>query len=130
MGHYPFAWGLLRLRERIDLPDWSWRYQDDDALAALHVTALHHLMLCWGQHPLLARLAAPLAQPDRFIRTVTGFATAKLLYDAGNRVGFSPSDSEVRSALHHRRRRTAVTRTACAGRHCNGGSGRGAAPKS
>ena len=95
LGPYPFAWGLLRLRDRIDLPDWSWRYQDEDALAALHVTALHHLMLCWGQHPLLARLAAPLAQPDRFIRTVTGFATAKLLYDAGNRVGFWPSDSEV-----------------------------------
>ena len=61
-----------------------------DALAALYVTALHHLMLCWGQHPLLARLAAPLAQPDRFIRTMTGFAAAKLLFDAGNRVGFLP----------------------------------------
>jgi hypothetical protein len=95
LGPYPFAWGVLRLRERIDLPDWSWRYQDEDALAALHVTALHHLMLCWGQHPLLAQLAAPLAQPDRFIRTMTGFATAKLLYDGGNRVGFSPSASDV-----------------------------------
>ena len=26
-------------------------------MAAMYVMALHHLMWCWGQHPLLARLA-------------------------------------------------------------------------
>ena len=71
-GAYPFAWSVLRLRERIDRPGWSWLHQDDDAMAAMYVAALHHLMQCWGQHPLLARLAAPLAERDRFIRTVAG----------------------------------------------------------
>jgi hypothetical protein len=94
-GAYAFAWSLLRLRERIDRPVWSWLHQDDDAMAAMYVTALHHLMLCWGQHPLLDRLAAPLARPDRFIHTVAGFATAKLLFDGGNRVGFSLSGDDV-----------------------------------
>ena len=129
LGPYPFAWGVLRLRERIDLPDWSWRYQDEDALAALHVMALHHLMLCWGQHPLLARLAAPLAQPDRFIRTMTGFATAKLLYDGGNRVGFSPSASDV--DLHFTTAADEPLSLALlAPERCSGGSGRAAAPRS
>ena len=94
-GPYPFAWALQRLREQIDKPNWAWMQFDDDAMATMYVTALHHLMHCWGQHPLLARLAAPLAHADRFIRTVTGFATAKLLFDAGNRVGFSPSANDV-----------------------------------
>ncbi len=94
-GAFPFAWSVLRLRERIVQPGWSWLYQDDDAMAAMHVTAMHHLMQCWGQHPLRARLAAPLAEPDRFIRTVTTLAMAKLLFDAGNRVGFSLSGKDV-----------------------------------
>jgi len=94
-GPYPFAWAVLRLRGPIGTPGWSWRYQDDDAMAAMYVMALHHLMWCWGQHPLLARLAAPLAERDRFIRTVTGFAAAKLLHDAGNRVGFSLTGGDV-----------------------------------
>jgi hypothetical protein len=99
-GPYPFAWATLRLREQIDRPGWSWRYQDDDAMAAMYITALHQLMLCWGRHPLLARLAAPLARRDRFIRTVTGFATAKLLHDAGNHLGFSLAGGDV--DLHFR----------------------------
>ena len=94
-GPYPFAWAVLRLRGPIGTPGWSWRYQDDDAMAAMYVMALHHLMWCWGQHPLLARLAQPLAERDRFIRTVTGFAAAKLLHDAGNRVGFSLAGGDV-----------------------------------
>ena len=94
-GPYPFAWSVLRLRDQIDTPGWSWLYQNDDAMAAMYVTAVHHLMLCWHRHPMLARLAAPLAEPDRFIRTVTTLAMAKLLFDAGNRVGFSFSGSEV-----------------------------------
>ena len=94
-GDYPFAWSVLRLRERIDRPEWSWLYQDDDAMAAMYVTAMHHLMLCWGRHPLLARLVAPLAERNRFIRTVTAMAMAKLLFDAGNRVGFSLSGGDV-----------------------------------
>lgn len=94
-GPYPFAWAVLRLRGPIGTPGWSWRYQDDDAMAAMYVMALHHLMWCWGQHPLLARLAPPLAERDRFIRTVTGFAAAKLLHDAGNRVGFSLAGGDV-----------------------------------
>jgi hypothetical protein len=95
LGPYPFAWSVRRLREHIDQPGWAWLRHDDDVLATMHVMALHHLMLCWGRHPLLARLAAPLARRDRFIRTVTGFAVAKLLFDAGNRVGFSLSGSDV-----------------------------------
>jgi hypothetical protein len=94
-GPFPFAWSVLRLRQRIDRPDWSWLHQDDDAMAAMYVVALHHLMQCWGHHPLLPRLATPLAAPDRFVRTVAGLAMAKLLYDAGNRVGFSLSASDV-----------------------------------
>ena len=94
-GAYPFAWSVLRLRERIDQPGWSWLVQDDDAMATMYVAALHHLMQCWGQHPLLARLAAPLAERDRFIRTVAGLAMAKLLFDGGNRVGFSLSGGDV-----------------------------------
>lgn len=95
-GAYPFAWSVLRLRERIDRPGWTWfRDDDDDAMATMYVAALHHLMQCWGQHPLLAHLAAPLAERDRFIRTVAGLAMAKLLYDGGNRVGFSLSGADV-----------------------------------
>jgi hypothetical protein len=94
-GDYPFAWAVLRLRDRIDRTGWSWLYQDDDAMAAMYVTAMHHLMWCWGRHPLLSRLTAPLAQPDRFIRTVVTLAVAKLLFDAGNRVGFAFVADEV-----------------------------------
>jgi hypothetical protein len=94
-GPYPFAWGVLRLRPRIDRPDWSWLYQDDDAMATMYVVALHHLMLCWGRHPLLPRLAAPLGTPDRFVRTVAALAMAKLLFDSGNRVGFALSAGDV-----------------------------------
>ncbi len=94
-GAYPFAWAVLRLREQIDKPGWSWLYQNDDAMAAMYVTALHHLMLCWHRHPLLTRLTASLAQPDRFIRTVSTLAMAKLLFEADNRVGFSLSEKEV-----------------------------------
>ncbi len=95
-GAYPFAWSVLRLREQIDRPGWNWfQHHDNDAMAAMYVTALHHLMLCWGQHPLLTRLAAPLAERDRFIRTVAGLAMAKLLFDGGNRVGFSLSGGDL-----------------------------------
>jgi hypothetical protein len=89
LGSYPFAWSVHRLRERIDLPDWSWLYQNDDALAAIHVVAMHNLVQSWGHHPLFARLAAQAGEAGQFLRTVCTFATAKLLYDAGNRVGFS-----------------------------------------
>ena len=88
-GGFPFAWALLRLRQQIGRPGWSWLQQDDDALAAMHVAAFQHFLHCWGQHPLLARLASPLAERGRFLRTMAGFATAKLLFDAGNRVGFA-----------------------------------------
>lgn len=94
-GPYPFAWAVERLRPRIDTPGWSWLMQDDDAMATMYVTAMHHLMACWGHHALLTRLAAPLALPDRFLRTTSGFAMAKLLHDAGNRVGFSLTGGDV-----------------------------------
>lgn len=97
-GDYPFAWSVARLREQVDKPDWSWLYQNDDAIAALHVAAVHHLMQCWGQHPLLPQLAAGLVERGSFLRIMSGFATAKLLHDSGNRVGFSLPSSEV--ALH------------------------------
>jgi hypothetical protein len=94
-GDYPFAWGLLRLREQIGKPGWSWLHQNDDAMAAMYVTAMHHLMRCWDCHPLLSDLTAPLARPDRFLRTVAGFALAKLLFDSGNRVAFSLAGDDV-----------------------------------
>jgi hypothetical protein len=87
-GGFPFAWAVLRLRQQIGRPGWAWFQQDDDGLAALHIAAFQHFLHCWGQHPLLARLASPLAERGRFLHTMTGFATAKLLFDAGNRVGF------------------------------------------
>ena len=92
-GEYPFAWALSRLRQQIDQPGWSWLRHDDDAMAAMYVAALQDLLNCWGQHPLLARLASALAERGRFLRTMTAFATAKLLFDAGNRVGFLPPTS-------------------------------------
>ena len=88
-GDHPFAWSMALLRSKIDKPDWSWLYQDDDAVAAIHVVAMHNLVECWGQHPLFSSLAANVGEPGRFLRTLSTFATAKLLYDAGNRVGFS-----------------------------------------
>jgi hypothetical protein len=94
-GDYPFAWSLLRLREQIGRPGWSWLHHDDDAMAAMHVAAMRHLMDCWGQHPLLDRLATPLAAPGQFLSTVTGLAVAKLLFDAGNRVGFTLPAADV-----------------------------------
>jgi hypothetical protein len=94
-GRYPLAWAVLRLRERIGRPGWSWLHQNDDAMAAMYVAAMHHLMQCWGQHPLLGRLAAPLGRPGRFLHTVAGFALAKLMFDAGNRVAFSLSGGDV-----------------------------------
>ena len=78
-GPYPFAWSVLRLREWIGRPGWAWLHQDDDAMAAMYVVAMHHLMQCWGRHPLLARIAAPLAAPERFIRTVTGMDSTSSL---------------------------------------------------
>ena len=88
-GDYPFAWSLLRLREQLNQSGWSWLQHNDDAIAAMYVAAMRHLLDCWGQHPLLDRLVAPLSAPGQFMRTVAGLATAKLLFDAGNRVGFT-----------------------------------------
>jgi hypothetical protein len=88
-GDYPFAWSLLRLRAQIAQPGWSWLTDNDDAMAAMHVAAMRHLLDCWGQHPLLDRLASSLATPGQFLRIATGFGLAKLLFDAGNRVGFT-----------------------------------------
>jgi hypothetical protein len=88
-GGFPFAWAVARLRLQIDRPAWSWLQHDDDAMAAMHVAAFRHFLHVWGRHPLLARLAAPLAERDRFLPTMTGFATAMLLFGAGNRVGFA-----------------------------------------
>ncbi len=88
-GNYPFAWSVQWLRDRIDNPDWSWIYHNDDAVAAIHVVAMHNLVQCWGHHPRFGSLAANVGEAGRFLRTLSAFATAKLLYDAGNRVGFS-----------------------------------------
>lgn len=101
LGDYPFAWSVMRLRAQIARPEWSWLQQNDDAMAAMHVAALYHCLECWGQHPLLSQLAAPLAAPGQFLRTMSGFAAAKLLFDAGNRVGFSlPSPGQPDVQLH------------------------------
>lgn len=94
-GPFPFAWAVLRLRQRMERPGWSWLHHDDDAMAAMYVMAVHHLMRCWGRHALLVRLAAPLMECHGFIRGVCTLAMAKLLFDAGNRVGFSFRDSDV-----------------------------------
>jgi hypothetical protein len=90
---YPFALAQLRLRGLVDRPGWSWLYQNDDAMAAMHIAAFQDFLHCWGQYPRLDRLAPALAAPGRFLRIMTGFATAKLLYDAGNRVGLSLPDA-------------------------------------
>ena len=87
-GEYPFAWSVQRLREEIDKPDWSWLYKDPDAVAAIHVVGMHHLVQTWGHHPRFTHLAANVGTPGGFLRTLNTFASAKLLYDAGNRVGF------------------------------------------
>jgi hypothetical protein len=92
-GPYPFAWSVLRLREQIGRSGWRWLQQNDDAMAAMHVAALQHLLHSWGRHPLFVRLACPLAEAGRFLRTMTAFATAKLLFEAGNRVGFTVPDA-------------------------------------
>jgi hypothetical protein len=97
-GPYPFAWSVLRLREQIGRQGWSWLHHNDDAMAAMHVAALHELLQTWQHHALLERLAAVLAEPNRFLRTVAAFATAKKLFDDGNRVGFdlpTPARSDV-----------------------------------
>ncbi len=89
-GAYPFVWSVQRpAGEPTSRPDWSWLYQNDDALAAIHVVAMHHLVQCWGHHPMFARLAARMGEAGQYLRTLCAFATAKLLHDAGNRVGFS-----------------------------------------
>jgi hypothetical protein len=101
LGPYPFAWSVLRLREQLGRPGWSWLQHNDDAMAAMHVVALHELLQTWGHHPLLGRLAAVLAEPHRFLRTVAGFATAKKLFDDGNRVGFDlPAEGISDIELH------------------------------
>ncbi len=94
-GEYPFAWAVLRLREHIGKPGWSWLQHNDDAMAAMYVTAMHDLIRCWGDHPLLDRLAAPMFQRGRFLRSAGGFALARLLFDAGNRVVFSLAGGNV-----------------------------------
>ena len=94
-GDHPFAWAVLRLREQIGKPGWSWLQHNDDAMAAMYVTAMHNLIRCWGDHPLLDRLAAPMFQRGRFLRSAGGFALARLLFDAGNRVVFSLAGGNV-----------------------------------
>jgi len=102
-GDYPFAWSVQRLRAQIGKPGWSWLHQDDDAMATMHVAAMWHCLACWGGHPLLGQLVAPLAVAGQFLRVMTGLATAKLLFDAGNRVGFSlPIAAQSDMQLHFR----------------------------
>jgi hypothetical protein len=100
-GGYPFAWAVARLRPRVAKPGWSWLQQEDDAMAAMHLAALRYLAHCWGQHPVFARLASPLAERDGFRATATALATAKLLFDAGNRVGLSPPTTGRRELHVH-----------------------------
>jgi hypothetical protein len=100
-GPYPFAWSVLRLREQIGRPGWSWLHHNDDAMAAMHVAAMHELLQTWQHHALLERLAAVLAAPGKFLRTVAAFATAKKLFDDGNRVGFDlPAQAGTDVELH------------------------------
>ena len=100
-SEYLFAWALLRLRERVGRAGWSWLYEDEDAMAAMHVAAFQHFLHCWGQHPRLALIASALAAPGRFLRTMTAFATAKLLFDSGNRIGFSLPSAAQPDAVPH-----------------------------
>jgi catechol 2,3-dioxygenase-like lactoylglutathione lyase family enzyme len=101
LGEYPLAWSLLRLGGQVGTPGWTWFQHNDDALAAMHVAAMWDCMARWGQHPLLAELVSPLAAPGQFLRTMTRLAAARLLFDAGNRVGFSmPSPQQPDAPLH------------------------------
>jgi len=98
---YPLAWALLRLRDKIDIPGWSWIYQNDDALAAMYVCTMQHWLACWGDDPRLDWIAIPLASPGRYLRTMTVFAAAQLLFASGNRVGFAvPTAAEPDVGLH------------------------------
>jgi hypothetical protein len=64
---------------------------------------MRHCLDCWGEHPLLAQFALPLAAPGRFLRTMTGLGFAKMLFDAGNRVGMSvPATAQADMQLHFR----------------------------
>ena len=58
-GGFPFAWAVLRLRQQIGRPGWSWLRQDDDGLAALHVAAFQHFLHCWGRHSCSRDLRPP-----------------------------------------------------------------------
>jgi hypothetical protein len=88
-GDYPFAWSVARLRAKIGTPGWNWRFQNEDAMAAMHVMAFQNFFASWGRQPMLERLAAPLALPGRFLRVIAAFAAARLMADDGNQVGFS-----------------------------------------
>jgi hypothetical protein len=100
-GDYPFAWSLARLRGQIGEPGWSWLRHNDDALAAMHIAAMQHCLACWSRHPCFADLAAPLAASGEFLRSMARLAAAKLLFDAGNHVGFTlPSPTPTDVPLH------------------------------
>jgi hypothetical protein len=88
-GEHPFVASLARLREQMGREGWRWSKEDDDVVAAMHVAAFDHLRHCWGNHPDLARLAAGFRVPGRYLRTLTAFGAGKLLFDAGNRIGFA-----------------------------------------
>jgi len=98
---YSFAWALLRLRERVASEGWAWFRENNDTMAATHVTAFQHFLDCWGQHPRLGALLPALLVPGAFLRTMASFATAKLLFDSGNRVGFSLPTASRFDAIPH-----------------------------
>jgi hypothetical protein len=68
-----------------------------------HIAATPSAMEPWhGDYPFAwSQLALPLAAPGQFLRTMGTFAVAKLLYDAGNRVGFTvPATGEIELRCH------------------------------
>jgi len=87
-GH-PLVGSLARLRERIGRDGWRWAIEDDDAVAAMHVAAFDYLRHCWGGRPDFAQLVTAFRVPTRYLRTLAAFAAGKLLFDAGNRIGFA-----------------------------------------
>ena len=99
-AEHPFVASVARLRDRIDVDGWRWSKEDDDAMAAMHVAAFDHLRHCWGGHPDLGELTAALGLPGRYLRTLAAMAAGKLLFDAGNSVGFVLQGAAQNLSLH------------------------------
>jgi hypothetical protein len=86
---YPLAWALLRLREKVTAPGWSWLHENHDAIAAMYIASWHDWLACWEHYPRPEWFTRELGRPGNFLRTMAVFAAARLLFESGNHIGFS-----------------------------------------